>query len=199
MKRYLFLPGFVLIVAGFARAAATAHWGRLEVGLAAAGVAIAVLSLALNRAEVKAWWRDPRGVFAVSTGISVVVLVAALVMANIAIWYKPFRIDLTASGRNTLTTETRALLQKLPRDVALRQFGRSPDPRVDQLLASFRAASSRIRVEFVDAEKQPRETRSYGVLKNGTVVVVAGEKFRKVDNPSEQGLATALLQVTTDV
>lgn len=199
MKRYVFLPGIVLLIAAFARAAVNVHWDRVNIGMGAVGAAILAVSLAWNWSEVKAWWHDPRGVFAVATGIWVAILVGILVLVNIAVSYRPARVDLTASGRNTVTAETRALVKKLTRDVALRQFGRTRDPRVDQLLASFQNSSPRIRVEFVDAERQPRETRRYGVIKNGTVVVTAGEKFRKVDNPTEQALATALLQVTTDV
>lgn len=199
MKRYVFLPGVLLLIAAVARAAAQVHWDRLSVGLGASGVAIVAASVAWNWPEVKRWRHDPRGVFVVATGISVAALIAILVLVNIAVWYRPMRVDLTASGRNTVTPETRALLEKLTREVRLRQFGRTRDPRVDQLLASFQHGGPRVRVEFVDAERQPRETRSYGVIKNGTVVVVSGEKYRKVDNPTEQALATALLQVTTDV
>ncbi len=199
MRRYIFLPGVALAIAACARTAVVGQWDGLNIGLAIGGAAILALSVVVNRREVKDWWHDPRGVFAVATGISTVTLAAILVLANILVWYYPWRTDLTASGRNTVTSETQSVLKKLSKEVRLRQFGRSSDPRVEQLLASFQAGSPRIHVEFVDAERQPRETRQYGVIKNGTVVVTAGDKFRKVDNPSEQALATALLQVTSEV
>jgi ABC-type uncharacterized transport system involved in gliding motility auxiliary subunit len=181
------------------RFAATMHWDGLNTVLAVTGCAILALGAVWNRREIKAWLRDPRGVFVVSTGISTAALFGILVLVNIFVWYRPARLDLTESGRNTVSGETRSVLNKLSRDVRLRQFGRSRDPRLDQFLAAFQHGSPRVTVEFVDADREPRETQKYGVLKNGTVVASSGDKYRRVDDPTEQALLTAVLQVTSDV
>lgn len=199
LKRYLFLPGAALAMFASVRFAATAHWDGLNTGLAAAAAAILVFAAVWNRREIKEWLRDPRGVFVVNTAISTAALFAVLVFVNILAWYRPARVDLTESGRNTVSAETRSILNKLSRDVRLQQFGRSRDPRLDQFLAAFDQSSPRVTVEFVDADRQPREAQKYGVLKNGTVVASSGDKYRRVDNPTEQALVTALLQVTSDV
>lgn len=198
MKRYLYLPGVLILLTALLRATADAHWDRTGAGMAIAGVLIIAAAIALNWREVREWFSDPRGVFAVTTGLTVVVLVLVLAMVNVLVWYRPFRVDLTASGRNEVFEETRNILRNLPDGVTLRQFGRTRDPGVDQLLSTF-AASGRVFVEFVDSDQQPRLTREYGVIKDGTVVVVAGSNYRKVENPTEQSLATALLQVTSTV
>ncbi len=199
MKRYLFLPGVILLVAALVRAMLQVGWDRVGVGLAAGGAAIIALSVIANRREVREWFADPRGVFAVNTGISVILLIANLALVNILVWYRPARADLTSSGRNTVTQATRDILRKLTRDATLRQFGQLRDPRLDQLLASLTAASRRIRMDFVDADRYPDETRRFGIVKNGTVLVGSGDKYRKVERPSEQAIVTALLQVTSDI
>lgn len=199
MKRYSYLPGVLLLVATLVRAALQVSWDRTGVALGVAGAAVVVASLVWNRREVREWFADPRGVFAVASGVSTVLLLAILVLLNMLAWYRPFRVDLTASERNTVTAETRAIVGRLTRDVALRQFGRSRDAQVDQLLSSFASASRRIRVEFVDAERAPREARSFGVIRNGTVIVTSGSVYRKVDDPTEQAIVTAILQATSEV
>lgn len=199
MKRYAYLPGVLLLIAALVRAALQVTWDRTGVTLGLAGAVVIIASLVWNRREVQEWLADPRGVFAVASGVSTVLLVAILVLLNILAWYRPFRVDLTASERNTVTAETRVILGRLARDVALRQFGRGRDPQVDQLLSSFAAASRRIRMEFVDADRAPREARSLGVIKNGTVVVTSGRVYRKVENPTEQAIVTAILQATSEV
>lgn len=196
MKKYSYLPGFLLIVAACIRAALDGAWDQTGWMLVAGGGAIVLGSLIWNRVEVIEWLRDPRGVFAVMTGIAVAVLIAALVMLNIGVWYRPWRVDLTASGRNVVTPETRALLERLDRDVVLRQFGRARDPQLDQRLASFAGASRHVRVEFTDAEQNADLARDYGVLRNGTVIVEANGRHRKVEDPTEPALMTAVLQVT---
>lgn len=196
MKTYSYLPGFLLLVAAAIRSALDGAWDATGLAMAGVGALIIVISILWNRAEVLEWLRDPRGVFAVMTGVSVVALIAVLILLNILVWYRPWRADLTASGRNVVTAETRTLLERLDQDVVLRQFGRAPDPQVDQRLAAFAGASRRVRAEFTDWEKNPELVREYGVIRNGTVVVESSGRHRKVEDPTEPALMTAVLQVT---
>src|SRR5204863_4301348 len=86
---------------------------------------------------------------------------------------------------------------RLQTPVEMLQCGREANPRVDQILRSFERETVRLRVDFVDSDRQADLARQYGVIRNGAVVVRNGEKFRKVDEPNEQALVTAILQVTT--
>jgi hypothetical protein len=199
MKRYLAIPGALLLTAAFVRAAVSAEWDRTGLALVAAGALIVLATLIWNRDEVVEWIRDPRGVFAVTTGISVALVVAALVTLNIAVWYNPWSVDLTASGRNDVSEGTRAMLRRLDVEVTLRQFGRTPDPAVERLIRGFARENRRIRVEFVDVDRDRASASRYGVLKLGTVVALSGDTFRKVEDANEQGLVTAVLQVSSDV
>jgi ABC-type uncharacterized transport system involved in gliding motility auxiliary subunit len=197
VRRYLAIPGALLLITAFIRAA-TVQWDRTGVILAAAGAVIVLVTVVWNWHEVIEWARDPRGVFAVTTGISVAVFMAMLVLLNIVVWYHPWSVDLTASGRNEVSDETRRLLHRLDEPVALHQFGRTSDPAVEALLRGFERETRRIRVEFIDVDRDRTLAQRYGVIKVGTVVVAAGEKFRKVEDVNEQALATAILQTTSD-
>ena len=146
MTRYLGIPGALLLTAAFARAALAVHWDAVSLVLLAGGLVLAAVAIASNWREVIEWLRDPRGVFAVTTGISVALFIAALVMINIAVWYHPLSVDLTSSGRNEVSDDTRRILQRLEQPVALRQFGRASDPRVEQLLRGFERETPRLRV-----------------------------------------------------
>jgi ABC-type uncharacterized transport system involved in gliding motility auxiliary subunit len=198
VRRYLAIPGALLLTTAFIRAATTVQWDRTGIILAAAGAAIVLVTIIWNWHEVVDWIRDPRGVFAVTTGIAVACFVAVLVLLNIAVWYNPWSIDLTASGRNQVSDETRRVLQRLDTPVALRQFGRTSDPAVEALLRGFERESRRLRVEFVDVDRDRQLAARYGVVRLGTVVVAAGDKFRKVEDANEQALVTAVVQATSD-
>jgi ABC-type uncharacterized transport system involved in gliding motility auxiliary subunit len=199
MKKYAFLPGALMALAGVLWAALTLEWNTASITLAAGGALALAVGLAVTWQEIREWFRDPRGVFAVNTALSCLLLVAILGMLNASAALRPVTFDLTSSGRNTLAIETRNILQKLPGDVALKQFGRTPDPRVDQLLASMARESSRVKSQFVDAEKSLQQAREYGVLRNGTVIVEYGAKYRKIEQVTEPALVTAVLQVTSTV
>lgn len=198
MKKFSYFPGFVLLVAAITRAAWLVTWDATDTSLLAGGLAIVAVSLFLNRREIVEWFHDPRGIFAVNTSLSLVFLVGILVLINIVTWYRPASVDLTASGRNSLTPETQKLLASLTADVKLRQFGRTRDPKADQLLANFAGASPRVALEVVDAERNVREARELGIVQRGTVVVSAKNRFRKVEEITEQSLDTAIVQVLSD-
>lgn len=196
MKRYLAIPGALLLITAFIRSAVNVEWDTTSIALALAGALIVAVTVVWNRQDVVDWVRDPRGVFAVTTGISVALFVAAIVMLNIAVWYNPWSVDLTASGRNEVTDETKAILARLDEPVVLRQFGRTP--MLDQLLRSLERESRQLRVEVADPVRDRQQAIDYGVTASGQVVVVAGEKFRKIEEPNEPALVTAILQVTGD-
>jgi hypothetical protein len=198
VRRYLAIPGALLLITAFIRAATAVQWDRTGGILAVAGSAIVLVTIVWNRHEVIEWIRDPRGVFAVTTGIAVACFVAALVLLNIVVWYNPWSVDLTASGRNEVGDGTRRMLQRLDVPVTLQQLGRTSDPAVEALLRSFERETRRIRVEFVDVDRDRTLATRYGVVKLGTVVVAAGEKFRKIEDVNEQALVTAVVQVTSD-
>jgi ABC-type uncharacterized transport system involved in gliding motility auxiliary subunit len=197
VRRYLAIPGALLLITAFIRAAATVQWDRTGILLALAGAVTVLVTVIWNRHEVIEWIRDPRGVFAVTTGISVACFVAALVLLNVVVWYRPWSVDLTAAGRNEVSADTRHVLQRIDTPVALQQFGRTSDPSVEALLRGFERETRRIRVEFVDVDRDRQLAGRYGVVKLGTVVVIAGEKFRKVEDVNEQALVTAVLQATS--
>ena len=197
MKRYLALPGALLIITAFLRVTINVAWDSGSIALAVVGSLIVALTAVANRREVVAWSRDPRGVFAVTTGVTVALFVAALVMINIAVWYNPWSLDLTASGRNRVSADTGAILRRVEHAVTLRQFGRAADPRVEQLLRGFAREMPHVTVEFVDVERERALATRHGVIKLGTVVVAAGDKFRKVEDPNEQSILTAILQATS--
>jgi hypothetical protein len=196
MKRYLAIPGALLLVTAFVRSAVNVEWDSANVAVASAGAVVLLITTIWNRREVVEWLRDPRGVFAVTTGIAVAVFVAAIVMLNIAVWYNPWSVDLTASGRNEVSEETRAILGRLDEPVVLRQFGQTVP--MDQLLRSFQRESRRLRIEVADPERDRDQSIKYGISRSGMVVVLAGDTFRTIEEPSEQALVTAIVQVTSD-
>ncbi len=199
MKKYSYLPGALLLIAGAFRSALIGKWDTTGLTLAIGGVAIVCVSLAANWHEVREWFAEPGGVFAMNTALSIVLLLAVLVAINAVAFLRQAEFDWTQSGRNTLSPETRSMLSGLKQDVTLSQFGRNPDPAIGDVLSAFARASRRVSTRFVDAEQAPQEARDYGVLRPGTIVVNAGKKFRKVERTTEAALSTAIVQATSEV
>jgi ABC-type uncharacterized transport system involved in gliding motility auxiliary subunit len=198
MKKYLFLPGGLMVVAALAWAAMTLRWDTTAIVLAAGGLLALAVAVAANWQSVSDWFRDPRGIFVLNSILTTILLVAVLGLVNAIASLRAAQLDMTAAGRNTLTDETREGLDRLQQDVELKQFGRARDSAIDQLLAAFANETRRVRVGYSDPELAPQEARTYGVMRDGTVIVSGGAKWRKVEKATEPALFQAIAQVTMD-
>lgn len=195
MKKYLFLPGGLMLVGAVMWAAFTLRWDTTAIVLGAGGLLALAVAVAANWQGVRDWFRDPRGIFVLNSILTTLLLVAVLGLVNAIASFRAAHLDMTSAGRNTLAADTRAGLLRVDRDVVVKQFGRSRDAAVDELLSAFANASGRIRVTFVDVDQAPQDSRTYGVARDGTVVVAAGQKWRKVEVPTEPALFAAINQV----
>jgi len=117
-----------------------------------------------------------------------VLLVAALLLiVNYLGWKYHHRFDWTASRLYTLSAKSEKVLKTLDRDVEFVVFI-SPQNElyhpVKELLSRYDAATPRVKVRIVDAEKNPLEAqqlaKQYGVSSAG-VVVVSGKDRRAID------------------
>jgi ABC-type uncharacterized transport system involved in gliding motility auxiliary subunit len=198
MKKYLFLPGGLMIVGALMWASFTVRWDATAMALGIGGLLALLVAIGANWQGVRDWFRDPRGVFVLNSILTTILLVAVLGLINAIASMRAAHIDVTAAGRNTLTDDTRQGLARLGRDVVLEQFGRSRDAAVDQLLSNFANETRRIQVAYADLERAPQKARDYNVMRDGTVVVSAGGKWRKVEKPTEPAVYLAIAQVTQD-
>ena len=92
-------------------------------------------------------------------------------------------------------------MRGLPRDVKVTVFTREKDPGYQsykERLDSYRQASSKIAVEFVDPERQPKIAQSYGITRSDTAIFESGAQTVRVTSPSEAELTGALIRVSKD-
>ena len=129
--------------------------------------------------------------------VTAVVGILACVIALAAL--HPRRLDLTPERRFTLSPYTRAVLDRLARDVRLTVFYSSqtePARReMADLAALYRDAQPRIEVRFLDLDRNPGAARRLGVSSYNTGVVEAGERRERVDLVTEEELTAALRAV----
>jgi ABC-type uncharacterized transport system involved in gliding motility auxiliary subunit len=133
-----------------------------------------------------------------------VLLVAALLLiANYFGWKYNKRFDWTGSQLYSLSEKTRNVLRELDKDAQFVVFITPQQADVyeptKELLARYDAASPRVSVRFVDAERNPVEAQQliqqYGVTSTG-VVVVSGEDRRMIDSGELAELDFSSMQVT---
>ncbi|BCA56699.1 conserved membrane protein of unknown function [Nitrospira sp. KM1] len=111
------------------------------------------------------------------------------------------RWDLSENQNFSLAPQTHRVLRTLPREVKITVFTREKDPGYQsykERLDSYRQASSKIAVEFIDPERQPKLAQAYGITRSDTAIFESGTQTIRITNPSEAELTGALMRVSKD-
>lgn len=136
-----------------------------------------------------------------NTFVLTCVFLGILVFANILSSRHKYRFDLTASGIFTLAPQTQKIVSNLPREISMTAFFQSESPTKSDfknLMDGYLGLSDKIKLSFVDPDKNPSIIKQYGVTTYGTVVLESGKQETKVQNPNEENMTNAILKVMKD-
>jgi len=107
------------------------------------------------------------------------------------------RIDLSAEGVNTLSEQSRQVLDRLQEDVQLDVFlqgGR--DPVLEELFDAYKYRSPRIQARFVDPQVRPEVAQEAGVTQVPSIRVRMGERSTIVTETDEESVTNAISRVS---
>jgi ABC-type uncharacterized transport system involved in gliding motility auxiliary subunit len=133
--------------------------------------------------------------------LMILLFVGILVIVNFLAARHSIRWDLSENQNFSLAPQTHRVLRGLPREVTITVFTREKDPGYQsykERLDSYRQASSKISVEFVDPERQPKIAQNYGITRTDTAVFESAGHSVRVNAPSEVELTGALIRVSQD-
>ncbi len=111
------------------------------------------------------------------------------------------RWDLSETQHFTLAPQTHRVLRGLTRDVKITVFAQDRSQAFTtyrDLLDTYRQATNKIAVQFVDPERQPNIAREYGITRIDTAVLESGPQTVRVNAPSEVELTGALIRVSKE-
>ncbi|WP_413935731.1 GldG family protein [Nitrospira sp. BLG_1] len=133
--------------------------------------------------------------------LMVVFFTSILVIVNFLAARHSVRWDLSENQNYTLAPQTYRVLRTLPRDVKITVFTREKDPGYQSFkerLESYRQASTKLSVEFIDPEKQPKMAQTYGIFRTDTAIFESNGQTIRVTSPSEIELTGALIRISKD-
>ncbi len=188
----ILLAGLALLATALALQTILLETVVWTVGLAGAGVLLAVWGAVALRTELGAIVRRRRGEIALYTLGMVGVLIA---LAYISVRY-PFRFDLTEAGLYSLSEQTVTMLKRLEKPVHI-VFFHDPLMRETVELYELIAAQTRlVSVEFYDPMLKPARARMLGVQFAGTAVMESEGRQLQVHGGSEADIANGILRVS---
>ena len=131
----------------------------------------------------------------------VILFVGILGIVNFLAARHPHRWDLSETQHFTLAPQSLRVLHTLPREVKVTVFAQERSPgyvTYRDLLDSYRQASDKLKVEFVDPERRPGVARQYGITRTDMAVFESGGQNTRISAPSEAELTGALIRVSKD-
>ena len=141
------------------------------------------------------WLKARQTKYAAYATIYILVVLAVVVVANILANRYNRSYDATANKRYSLSDETKKLVDGVKQDATITYFNQSS--RFNQgrdLLDEYSALSSKVKVKFVDPDKDPEIARADGVTSVPVATVTIGDKTEKANDVSEEGITGAFIR-----
>ena len=111
------------------------------------------------------------------------IILAILVLVNFLAYKRGKKVDVTEEKLFSLSDQTTKVLKSLDKEIKVLAFFKDigEDRRQFQdIIGRYRDASDRIKVEFIDPEKEPGVARKHDANQYATVVLLSGEESIKI-------------------
>ena len=125
----------------------------------------------------------------------ILIVIAAVVVANVLADRYNKSYDATANKRFSLSDQTAKIVKGLKQDATITYYNQSTRFRDGKdLLEQYANLSPKLRVKYVDPDKEPELAREAGIRNFGTAVVQVGAKKEEAKSMTEEGITGAFIR-----
>jgi ABC-type uncharacterized transport system involved in gliding motility auxiliary subunit len=141
------------------------------------------------------WIKARQTKFAAYAATYVLVVIAVIVVVNVLADRYNKSYDATANKRYSLSEQTAKIVKGLEQDATITYFNQSTRFRDGKdLLQEYKNLSPKVKVEYVDPDKEPQRARAAGVRNFGTAIVRVGDKKEEAKSMTEEGITGAFIR-----
>lgn len=133
--------------------------------------------------------------YAAYATVYILVVIAIVAVANVLADRYNKTYDGTANKRYSLSEQTAKIVKGLRQDATVTYFNQSTRFRsAKDLLDQYADLSPKIKVRYVDPDKDPNEARAAGISKLDTAVVQIGSRKEEAKSMTEEGITGAFIR-----
>jgi ABC-type uncharacterized transport system involved in gliding motility auxiliary subunit len=110
-----------------------------------------------------------------------------------------YQADWTTGARNTISDDTRRLLDDMQHPVNISAFVHDDEltrSQIKDLIGSYQRFKQDITLEFVNPDREPARVRELGIASGGEIVIRYLDRSENIQTLSEQQLSNALLRLS---
>ncbi len=132
---------------------------------------------------------------------NLVFLAGLLVVIGLLAWLSTrysVEADWTRGGRNTLSLDSRQLLDEMQDAIHITAFATENDAvreHIRDLVARYQRYKADVDLQFVNPDAEPERTRDLGITMDGELLIAFQGRSEKIQALSEQSLTNALLRI----
>ena len=129
----------------------------------------------------------------------IVLVLAILGLANYFLSKNNYRMDFTVAKLHSLSDQSVTVLKNLKTDIAFKCFFREGNygrAAMQNLLKIYAYHTGKVKVEFIDPDKNPGLVKRYDVTQDGTTIIEAGDKESRITTTTEEDVTNALIKAT---
>jgi ABC-type uncharacterized transport system involved in gliding motility auxiliary subunit len=141
------------------------------------------------------WLKARQTKYAAYATIYTLVVIAVVIVANVLADRHNKSFDATANKRYSLSDQTAKIVKGLKQGATITYFDQSTRFRAGKdLLDQYANLSPKVKVEYVDPDKNPTLAREAGIRTLGTAVVQVGAKREEAKSMTEEGITGAFIR-----
>jgi ABC-type uncharacterized transport system involved in gliding motility auxiliary subunit len=141
------------------------------------------------------WLKARQTKYAAYAVTYVLIVLAAIVVVNVLADRFNKSYDATANKRYSLSDQTAKIVKGLKQDATITYFNQSTRFRDGKdLIDEYANLSPKVKVEYVDPDKNPQAAREAGIRSFGTAVVRIGAKKEEAKSMTEEGITGAFIR-----
>jgi len=132
---------------------------------------------------------------------NLVFILGLLIVTGLLAWLSTrysTEADWTRGGRNTLSLDSRQLLDEMPDAIHITAFATENDvvrEHIRDLIGRYQRYKPGVSLLFVNPDADPERTRDLGITLDGELLIAYQGRSEKIQSLSEQSLTNALLRI----
>ena len=204
MKKLAPIAGWLAFIIGFAALFIYIILPELKSvssSLAIVSLLNGIFFLVVEGPRLKQRLSSRSALYGTNTIILTFIFLGILIFVNLLAFRHKHRFDFTEGGYFTLAAQTKKIISKLPREVQLTAFFQTESSEkiaFSNLIDGYLEQTDKIKLKYIDPDKNPAITKQYGVTTYGAISLESGTKETKIQKTTEENITNALLKVTRD-
>lgn len=200
-KNLLFViaAGTGLLLAGAGAVIVDGNFGIVSIILLALGAAVSGFYAFVKRNELLAILSSRSARHGANIAVYALLFTAVIFIIQALFTVNSKQIDLSKSGKYTLSEQTLKIVKNLKADVEIYYFfGKQfKDVAMEDTLKLYEKSSSKVKFQSVDVDSNPTVAKKFEVNRYGVVVLAekGGVKRQLVDKLSEEGVTNGLIRL----